>query len=267
MARRRLIAMLTVCGLLLLAAVGLNASVMALKLSFRKEAVDLRRPVTSIPSQVGPWVQVSLDRPFPKETEDALATREYIQRIYVDTRKADPTVLARWSEAAVKSEELHAELQRDVAGRDPLGVVVLHVAYYTGAVDTVPHIPDRCMVAGGFDPVGRREVMLDLGEREMRTSFVQFEERLVQGPPVTLSVAYFFQVNGDYEYDAITGVRKRLQDLRERYAYFAKIELMTQARDRTPEQSQAAMADFLAHALPAIEGVLPDWEQVTAGED
>jgi hypothetical protein len=261
MSRRRTAALLTVCGLLLAAAVGLNASVMALKLSFRKEAVPLRAPVTSVPGTVGPWVQVSLDERFSEEIEDELATREYLRRVYVDTRKADAEVLARWNAAQVKSAELREELQRSVVSRDPLAVVVLHVAYYTGAVDTVPHIPDRCMVAGGFDPVGRREAMLDLGERELRCSFVQFQERS-QGAPVTLSVAYLFQVNGDYEYDAITGVRKRLQDLRERHAYFAKIELMTQDRGGKADASLAAMSDFLSHALPEIEKVLPDWNAV-----
>jgi hypothetical protein len=263
MSRRRTVALLTVCGLLLAAAVGLNASVMALKLSFRKEAVPLRAAVTSLPGTVGPWVQVSLDERFSEEIEDELATKEYLRRVYVDTRKADGEVLSRWNSAQVKTADLREELHRSVVSRDPLAVVVLHVAYYTGAVDTVPHIPDRCMVAGGFDPVGRREATLDLGERELRCSFVQFEERGQGGAPVTLSVAYLFQVNGDYEYDAITGVRKRLQDLRERYAYFAKIELMTQGRGDA-EASLAAMSDFLSHALPEIEQILPDWKAVTA---
>ena len=264
-ARRRAVALVMVCGLLLLAAVGLNASVAALKLSFQKEAVPLRAPVAGIPGELGPWVQVNVDERFPEEIEEALGTLEYIQRIYVDSRKADPHVLEKWRAAEVKSPELRDELHQSVMMRDPLAVVVLHVAYYTGAVDTVPHIPDRCMVAGGFDPVGRTEAPLDLGDRQIRTSFVQFEERAGRARPTTLSVAYFFQVNGDYEYDAITGVRKRLQDLTEKYAYFAKIELMTQSPGQTePEAAQQAMSDFLVHALPAIEQVLPDWDEVTS---
>ncbi len=263
--RRRMVAMLTVSGLLLAAAVGLNASVMALKLSFRKEAVPLRQPVTSLPGTIGPWVQVTLDERFSEEIEDELATKEYLRRVYVDTRQAEPAVLERWNQAAVKTPELREELHRSVISRDPLGSVVLHIAYYTGAVDTVPHIPDRCMVAGGFDPVGKREVSLPVVGGDLRASFVQFEER-TQGTPVTLSVAYFFQVNGDYEHDAITGVRRRLQDLRERHAYFAKIELMTQGRGREPAASQAAMTSALSAALPEIERILPDWDEVKASE-
>lgn len=262
--RRWLVAMATVCGLLLAGALGLNASIAALKLTFQKEPVPLRDDVTSIPGRLGPWVHVTLDERFPEEIEKELGTTEYIKRLYVDTRKADPAVLEKWENASVRNAELREELRISVMQNDPTAAVWLHVAYYTGSVDTVPHIPDRCMVAGGFDPVGRREETLDLHDRTMTTSFVEFEQRAGHVSPTTLSVAYFFHVNGDYEYDAITGVRKRLQDLTEKYAYFAKIECMTQSTTRDPQAARAAMGDFLHHALPAIEQVLPDWEQVNA---
>jgi hypothetical protein len=32
--------------------------------------------------------------------------------------------------------------------------IQLHVAYYTGMIDTVPHVPDRCLVGGGMSIVG-----------------------------------------------------------------------------------------------------------------
>jgi hypothetical protein len=35
-------------------------------------------------------------------------------------------------------------------------VLVLHMAYYTGTIDTVPHVPDRCMVAGGMKQLAPR---------------------------------------------------------------------------------------------------------------
>lgn len=271
--RRRVVAMATVCALLLAGAAGLNAAVASLKLSFRKLPVPLRKDVTAIPAELGPWVQVSLDQRLPEDIEKELRTLQYVQRLYVDTRKADPAVLARWRAAAVKDQALRAELERSVIERDPAAAVRLHVAYYTGAVDTVPHIPDRCMVAGGYDPVGRREELLDMGGgRTMRTSFVQFQESAGHARPKTLSVAYFFQVNGDYEHDPITGVRRRLQNLLEKHGYFAKIELMTEgpasgegAAAGAGEAAKASMGDFLRHALPQIEAALPDWQQVTSG--
>ena len=263
--RRRAVAMGLVCGLLLLAAVGLNASVAALELTFRKLPVPLRQEIASIPPELGPWVQVTLDERFPEDVEAELGTKDYLKRFYVDTRKADPAVLARYRAAEAKTPEVRSELQRSVLSRDATAGIWLHIAYYTGGVDTVPHIPDRCMVAGGFDPVGKREQVLQAGDRQITSSYVQFEQRAGQAQPTTFHVAYFFQVNGDYEYDAITGVRKRLQNLTERHAYFAKIELTVQegaGRDSGP--ALESMGQFLGEAMPAIEAVLPDWNQVKA---
>ena len=100
--RRRALAMGIVCTILLAAGVGLNASVAALELSFRKEPVPLRAPVASIPAQLGPWVQLSADTKLSSEVEQTLGTQDYIQRVYVDRRLADPGVLARW-EAAMRT--------------------------------------------------------------------------------------------------------------------------------------------------------------------
>ena len=264
--RRRVAAMGVVCAVLLCAAIGLNASVAALKWSFRKEPVPLRAPVSAISAGLGPWVQLNVDTKLSAEMEQTLGTQEYIQRVYVDTRLADPAVLARWEAADVKTDELREELYQSAVSRDPLAVMRLHVAYYTGAVDTVPHIPERCMLAGGFDPVGRTLADLALqGGAPLRVSFVQFQERAGHAHPMTFSVGYLFHVNGDWEHDAVTGVRKRLQNLSERHAYFAKVELMTQGPQTPAAQAQRAMGDFLTHAAPEIERILPDWSALSGG--
>ena len=74
-------------------------------------------------------------------------------------------------------------------------------------------------------------------------------------------MAYFFHANGQYTSDPL-GVRLQLQDLTQRYSYYAKIELMTVMRDA--DASAQIMNDFLAGALPEIERCLPDWKNVTA---
>jgi hypothetical protein len=71
-------------------------------------------------------------------------------------------------------------------------------------------------------------------------------------------------VNGTYEHDPIFGVRKKLQNLFERHAYFAKVEMVTDMG--STDAAAPVMMDFLTHAMPEIERVLPDWEAVKAME-
>lgn len=262
--RRSRVAALVVVGTVLLAAgVGLQATVSMLELSFQKEAVPIRVPLLTISSEMGPWIQLHLDKPMPPEIEAELGTKEYIQRAYVDTSLADEDLLRRLGKIDELGMEeraaLREEIAADVVAKDPFALVTLHVAYYTGGVDTVPHIPERCMVAGGYDPVGREQADLDLGERVVPASFVQFQQSAGKVRPQTLSVAYFFHVNGQYEWDAITGVRMKLQDLTVKRAYFAKIECMTVAGQPEQAPAKAAIERFMTQALPEIERCLPVW--------
>ena len=271
--RRRVVALAIVGAILLAGALGLNVAAEALELSFKKEAVPPRKPVAAIPAEMGPWVQVTIDQRFPPEIEEELGTDQYISRTYVDVRRAEADVRADWEAAEVKDEALRHRLIESVHRRDRNGVVQLHVPYYTGSVDTVPHIPDRCMLGAGFDlaEAGTRTLdVLPPGGRPLTVSYREFQQRGRGGQvDMTNTVLYFFQVNGDYEYDAITGVRKRLQNLLESHAYFAKIEVgVTAPTDPTAGDSAAlaALQDFLQHAMPGIEAVLPDWQAVKAAE-
>ncbi len=289
---RRRFAALAIVGLILLAgAFGLNASVNAFKLQFKKEAVSLREPIAALPGRLGPWLQVSVDQRFPPDVEETLGTTEYVERRYVDTRQVDPKLVAEFDavmakpageETAQRLLDLREQIFRDAVTTSPRSMIRLHVAYYTGAVDTVPHIPDRCMLGGGYDMLGQTRRVELPGVRTgnvdgvaggaMPVSFSQFQMPAGPGQAAqTNSVAYFFQVNGDYEYDAITGVRKRLQNLFETHAYFAKIEAGVMAPSGTAAEDerldQAVLSDFLTHAMPQIERCLPDWEQVMAEAD
>jgi hypothetical protein len=72
-------------------------------------------------------------------------------------------------------------------------------------------------------------------------------------------VAYVFHANGHYESDPL-GVRQTLEDLTERYGYYAKIELMTLGEDT--DVASAAMTDFLTAARPEIEQCFPNWQKL-----
>ena len=263
--RRRWVAFGVVAALLSVAAVGLNATVAELEVTFQKKPVALREPLAMVPAELGDWVQLSLDRPLGAEMEEALGTQEYVFRFYADRARVPAERVAEFeSMDAPAREQAGYALQRQY----PDGVVRLALTYYTGSVDTVPHIPERCMVAGGFDPVAPETVAWPVfPDREgeaanLGVRLIQFEQAAETGPStdvVPMDVAYFFRVNGTYESDPITGVRVKLQDLTVSHGYFAKVELMTQGRDRG--LAADTMARFLTAAMPAIEAVLPDWEK------
>ena len=69
----------------------------------------------------------------------------------------------RFDEAGVEALGTDLYLSRTYRHRDSeLPQVQLHLAYYTGQVDAIPHVPDRCMVAGGYIPLTPEPFTLDV---------------------------------------------------------------------------------------------------------
>jgi hypothetical protein len=153
------------------------------------------------------------------------------------------------------------------------GVVNMGLTYYTGLVDTVAHIPDRCYIADGYEPSNYEKPNWNVAPpgappQPLGVHFISFEDQTGNNR-VPKFVAYFFQVNGEYQSDPLE-VRIRLQNLMQRYGYYAKIELMTVNKERQMQEvdSQTAadmMTQFLVAAKPEIEKCLPDWKKVTQG--
>ena len=148
-------------------------------------------------------------------------------------------------------------------------VIHLGLTYYTGLVDTVAHIPDRCYIADGYEPSSYTVPFWQLGTDasgkpfSQSVRFISFQDSTGNNR-VSKCVAYLFHTNGHYESDPL-GVRQTLEDLTERYGYYAKIELMTLVPniDETDiSNASAAMTDFLKAARPQIETCFPDWTKV-----
>ena len=271
--RRRQRSFWIVAGILLISAIGLNATVGAMQVTFRKLPVEPQKPLKALPIKLGPWLQVSLDEALNHEIEETLAANQYAFRTYVDTRVITPDELKAFEGRNANDRLALAARLRQL---HPGAVMNFALTYYTGLVDTVAHIPDRCYIADGYEvskytvltwpvlprpgePAGAGRAA-GLGELNVR--YLTFENKVDPQRSIPTNVCYFFQVNGAYEDDPIGGVRKRLQNLLERHGYYAKVELMTQMRDTA--ESQAAMSDFLLHSMPEIEKVLPDWGKVSA---
>lgn len=277
--------------LLLICAVGINAAEQFMRLHFRKEAVPLRVKALDdasqgLPARIGPWVQVSVDQPLKPEIEDVLGTKQYVMRDYVNSdvlAKHEQTVESMFPKDLPEKERMNRLLGLQLA--DPSAVLRIGVTYYTGLVDTVAHIPDRCYVADGYEPTAYELIGGDYGAnadgtpRQLEFRYIQFQDTSSLNR-VQRNVGYVFHVNGHYEPNPL-GVRKTLQNLFERHGYYAKIEMMVQGappratagpgQDAAKAEvmktaSIAAMKSFLSHALPEVERCLPDWKQVKAAE-
>ena len=291
---------LLVVGVLLVAAVGLNAAARGLQLVFKKHPVPLRHRLddaqAGVPRQLGAWVTVQQTSTLDETIQHALGTRDFVFRTYVDSRIAGKDTVDRlvtlgreiegldeqdkqqFALKRAKQAEWGGTLRR-IQAQNPEAVMSLAVTFYTGMVDTVTHIPDVCMVADGYQPKDPKKVPVAAGHfpdgspRLVEMQFTTFEDQTGHGR-VARDVAYLFHCNGGYEPSHV-GVRGKLQNLFERHGYYAKVELMTdeptrvEARAAKSEarnaKSVAAMADLLSVALPQIERCLPDWNEVKGG--
>jgi hypothetical protein len=259
--------------ILVAAALGLNAAVGYLQLHFKKEPVPLAKALNLIPDRFGTWVQVSQDKALDKELQDVLGTDQYIFRDYVDESAVGAGVSDRFKD---QDENERRKILNEIRAKNPRAVVSLSVTYYTGMVDTVAHVPDRCVTADGYEPKTYEEphwpIARDLpgaakrkGGDDIRVRYINFEDQTSPstGPAgVTRSVCYFFQANGDYVCSPLD-VRQKLANLLERKGYYAKIECMTTVDN--PQESAKVMTDFLVGALPEIHKCMPDWEKVHSG--
>lgn len=255
---RSKLAFLIAVVVLSVSAVGLNAAEQFLRLHFRKQPVPLARPLEAIPPQLGHWRQVSKDEPLGHDLLETLGTDQYLFRDFVDERIVGAERLGQLvSAAAADRRRLLAEVQRE----HPEAVISLGLTYYTGMVDTVAHIPDRCIIADGYQPTEYEVVSWPAGEESIEVRFVNFQDQTGYSR-IDRSVAYFFHVNGHWESDPLA-VRKRLQNLFEKHGYYAKVELQTFVPDR--QASAKVITDFLSRILPEVRKSLPDWQRVTAG--
>ena len=265
-ARRGWIAFAVVAAVLLVAGIGFNAVVAKMQVTFRKLPVDPAAPLLSISATAGPWAQASVDRSFNSDFEHALGTKDYVNRQYINTAKLSEADRKKFLAANLEQREQLLRRGEVTVPKD--ASILFMLTYYTGSVDTVPHVPERCYAADGYKPthfeIANWAVLPRVVPEQCRTDvrLMAFEDQIDSRASRPRQVSYFFQVNGTYEQDPIFGVRKKLQNLLEPYAYFAKIEVVTDLP--TPDDAPKVMSDFLSHLMPEVERVLPDWKKVTS---
>lgn len=263
-------ALIVACLTLLVSGAGFRIAVRAARAHLEKEPVPLRSPLTNVPKRLGDWNAPGQDVSMTAEMEESLGSQQYIDRWYV----------------------------QDAGTKDAQGMSVL-VVYYTGFIDAVPHVPDRCLKAGGWVPLSlpvnldlpldrsdwrpdTEHVNLKTGEPYPLRSFVHS----VTGDPVTVRMpvgdfklrttefragdrleeriyaGYFFIANGQVT-PSPEGVRKFAFDLTTKHAYYAKVQFIMPASEQTDVEGFVALSTDLAEKLlPHLMLCLPDWAEV-----
>ncbi len=104
---------------------GIGAYIKFADLHMQKSPIypENNRQVSAIPTETENWIRMGSDRISSSEIIETLGTQNYVSRDYI--RK--------------DSQETKSPV-----------VLELHAAYYTGMIDTVPHVPERCFVGGGL---------------------------------------------------------------------------------------------------------------------
>jgi len=256
-------------AILIAGAVGFRMLVDEFNIHLMKEPVDLRRPLDSIPTRIGRWERVGTDSVFSDTLIEELGTRRYLDRTYA--LEGDPSK----------------------------GIVHVHIAYYTGTIDAVPHIPERCWAVGGLeltrnsegfvvdidrsawrsprdtadpfraayqvasitDPVTAEieQVTMPVGDVAMTT--IEFQDP--KQPQRRQVGGYFFIANGSTartSYD----VRSMAFNLTDRYAYYCKLQLTKSgvvkgADDSLLEPFKKDASEILSGLMPQLMRCLPDW--------
>ena len=227
-------------GLLALAALGVHLLPPLFKVYFQKEPIELKRKLALFDvGKLGPrYERNSATDEIPPLSEDALdslGTKHLLHIFVTDTQKS-PTDVTR--------------------------IARVFVTYYTGQPDMVPHVPDECFQAGGYDKVGAetREIVVhgvgapgDLLPVRVVRFVASQRTRAVEVGTQEEVVLYFFSANGSYV-TTRNGVRLRLSSPFERYAYYAKIEVSFSDEARL---RKAGLEDSVAAMGPLMEAVLP----------
>ncbi len=237
----------------------------------QKKPVELRRHFDNIASTLGDWKKVGEAQKLSEEMVEELGTPFYLDRNYA-------------------------------LGDEPSGgMISLHLAYYTGMIDAVPHVPDRCLVVAGFNARTQpQNLPLELDRRKWvpdpdHVNLVTEEHYWtvtyrddVTSRPVTVRMpigdfklrttefshddfgdariygGYFFIANGRVAHtpEAVKRIAFRQS---EEYAYYCKVQFLTQGdRDMTIDDYVSLSTDLLVELLPEIMHCLPDWADVEA---
>lgn len=143
--RGTLLAPMLVGGLMVAASVGITAYINFGGLHMTKSPIypENNRQVSTLPTETEHWRRLGPDKISSSEIVETLGTQNYVSRNYI-----------------LKESE----------GKKKPVIVEFHAAYYTGMIDTVPHVPERCFVGGGMQQsVSPQNMVLEMNTNSWRS--------------------------------------------------------------------------------------------------
>jgi hypothetical protein len=272
-------AFLVALAVMSLSAIGMKTAIEHYKIHLQKKPVyaEEGRLLRAIPTETLHWQRLGQDHIEASEIAAELGTDNYVTRFYVPR----------------------------AAGASNRKMVQLHAAYYTGMIDTVPHVPERCLTGGGMALVGGPwTVPVPLNTSDWRPATdvdarhegrvytarlsneystagggrrVNLPFDLTPTKPLTLRVSKFMTASGQEHYagyffianggwvSSAEGVRQLSFDLTNDYAYYLKVQVGSTEVD-SPEDLAEVSASLLDDLLGELMTCVPDWAKVQRGD-
>ncbi len=152
----------------------------------------------------------------------------------------------------------------------------LDITYYTGLLEAVPHVGERCIVAGGgtiihgqSKPIRVRLDALPAAWKKWRDIEVYrttYEIRRRDSSVTRASQYHIFGVNGKPICDWMK-VRWDIGSLSLKYCYFAKIQIAVRAPESDVEKNDTICRKFIEQVLPEVLRFLASADDVKKMED
>lgn len=252
----------TLVGVFAFGALGFAPAQHWLGVYLHKEPVPLRRRLNELPMTVGRWKAIGSDEIVSAEIMREFGTDQYVTRNFA------------------------------LDGLTSNGILQLHVSYYTGGIDAVPHIPDRCYVGGGLtksatstavaldideslwwpdpaydqdDPMAGSRPYLMTQTSDPSRQVVRMPRDAADGlrlntaeywdprePTRTMAAGYLFIANGGVA-SSSSGVRLLAYDRSSRFAYYCKVQFTFQHPTRAIDRNELG-----AIASEFLNVMLPD---------
>ncbi len=259
---------LAACVILIVTASGWGAASRWLNVHTTKERVpwpagatvgsDFR--LTSLARSFGPFKRIEPTDPvmkmFPKEMSDPGETvlpEKFLEPLGIGTDADIKHLPERRSNWYV------ARMYWDTRPGSRYPLWQIQVYYYTGGGDTVPHVPEICLRAGGMKVQAEGPAAIHVPDLPppWKTPVPFYRTRAVDADGAHPRVEYYtFSMNGRWG-ESRMWVRWELLNPFLRHAYFAKIQFSPVLGPTDFAETDRAAEDFLRHALPEVLKALP----------